>query len=265
MAFQRYRRMRRRAPRTFRRGRHLSARSRFYRQRARTRRNLRSGGKFFTRIYESREFKPNYNGSVTSPYGHLYELDIRDIDNAEQATRFRRIASLFQEYKVHKVAVKITPHITASDGQTQIGPYAVATYFHPNTDATDQSSTISDAKIQYENVVGLPNSKVIKGCDATTLVFVPRMYTPSYTNVDGAGTVAVGSAQLTPTNRVWLNTKRLFPGSNIAGQTPQFYGFAIAHQGFSELGTGLSTITYTIDIFYYVTFRKYKNTMLPVS
>ncbi|UPW41510.1 capsid protein [Dipodfec virus UA23Rod_1805] len=257
--------MRRRVPRPFRRGRFRASRSRFYRQRVRTRRNLRTGGKFFTRIYEAREFKPKYDGTVTSPYGHLYELDIRDIDNAEQANRFRRIASLFQEYKVHKVAVKITPHINASDGQTQIGPYAVATYYQPNSDTQDQSSTIGDAKIQYENVVGLPNSKVIRGCDPTTLVFVPRMYTPGYSNVDGAGTVAVGSAQLVPTNRVWLNTKRLFPNSNIAGQTPQFYGFVIAHQGFSEIGTGLDTITYTIDIFYYVTFRKYKNTMLPVS
>lgn len=238
-----------------------SSRAKFQRQRRRTRAALRRGGNFFARLYEQRNLVVTNADAQT--YGHLFQFDITDTDNVSQVARFKRLANLFEEYKVHKVAVKITPHANVGDHSGQVGPYAVAPYFLPNDVGNDQNATIADKAIRYENVAGLPNSKIIDGHRGTNLVFVPKVYRAVFPTANADTGVTPASSEMVPTNRIWQTTKFLYPASSGTAGAPYMYGLAMATQGISLAGT-ITQITYTVDVFYYVTFRKFKNYMTPV-
>lgn len=225
-------------------------------RRMRTRMQLRRGDKFFTRIYEQRE-----HGVATgdpSTYGHLYTLNMLTNDDASQKTRFKRLASLYQQFKVHKVCVRIRPHHTVNNVAQAIGPYAVAPYYLPNKVNVDVNSTVPDNVIDYTMVAGLPNSKSLMNNQQTTLLFVPKLAKPLYPSGDYGASIL--GREFVPSNTVWISTQTLYPTSTSVGNNslPKMYGFVFACQGSTV------PVHYTIDIYYYVTFRGFKNSLFPV-
>lgn len=228
--------------------------SRYKRQKIRTRRKLRRGANLFTRIYEQKQIivKPSQTGS------EIFHLDMYDQENSSNRYAFKRIMSNYQQFKVHKVVVRVVPHVNMSYPTKEIGPYCVTPYFLENDNSIDQKSTIPDADLSYTLLCGLPESRQRRGYQSTSIAFVPRIARAYRASNETGAAVSVNN-ELVPANRVWISTASIFP-NNLSQTAPRMQGFAFSSQGISA-----DQVTYTFDIFYYITCRGLKTQLRPTA
>lgn len=249
MAYRRRRTYRRRYPRRTRIVYTKRYRPRYQRQRYRTRRQLRSGDSYFTRLHYSSELRIIANDQST--YARQMRIYMGWFSN------FIDFNQNWSQYKVHKIVMKFTPMFNDVALNDAVGNYAVAVMTTgEGSDSTSQNATTiqPENEMSYEELSAIPTAKIRKSTRPVTLVFKPKI-----ANSHG---VILGESSYVHNNNLiyhpWISTLR---ASSNANTLPQLYGVYFAHQGTANEAVP-QEINYMVDVFAYTTFKGYR---LPIS
>uniref|UniRef100_A0AAU6S599 Capsid protein n=1 Tax=Myotis mistacinus feces associated cyclovirus 2 TaxID=3139994 RepID=A0AAU6S599_9CIRC len=230
-----YRRtLRRQRRRRYRRSRLTRFRSRLrrYNQRALTRRFLRSGSQFFTRLFYRLPVAP-LNG-VSVNYGPSIALfDFFD---------FAELAAHWARCRLWKMVVKVTPHVTESLLGNAVGNHCICPYYQDQTVGPNNKLNRS-----YDNIMSIPSAKHSRGTNPLTLTVIPAVSDAlgSFTNSSLNNQINAGFKR-----RPLINCNR---GQRYA---LDIYGFLYTHQGTLQ-ASSTNILNVDLEVTLYCTFYNF--------
>lgn len=188
----------------------------------------------FTRLYTS-EYR-TFTITDGGVYGYVSSVYLKN------CSAWQEMAAHYQYIKIHKIVMKVTPGVSVSLPDSQVGLHALAVCKMENG---SQTPIKPDANIKFNDVMGIPGARCARQTKELTLKFKPAVYTAG----PEADDITANDHPVRYPTYNWID---------LNFTMPRLQGFAyVCSQG----GKTNQSVTMLFQYYIYVTFKGTKTTI----